>query len=222
MDEPPVEASRPPRYRVRAPRGRRRIWVVRRARAAVRVPGVRVETTGRRTYDERSVTSTPHRRHARTFPSDRTPNGIVPIPLAPAHAVTRTALRAGPPARVVGARAVPCGAGITSGPNARVACVIARRGRKSQQSHLTSAPPARSGPVRSDGRHTTTSWFNTAPCTAPAPTPPKETQPHSRAYPHTGQSSIPSHLTNAGRGHGHCLTALALPGTSRCAVALKN
>ena len=121
MDEPPVEASRPPRYRVRAPvetalppaapryrvrapRGRRRIWVVRRARAAVRVPGVRVETTGRRTYDERSVTSTPHRRHARTFPSDRTPNGIVPIPLAPAHAVTRTALRAGPPARVVGAR----------------------------------------------------------------------------------------------------------------------
>lgn len=55
-------------------------------------------------YDERSVTSTPHRRHARTFPSDRTPNGIVPIPLAPAHAVTRTALRAGPPARVVGAR----------------------------------------------------------------------------------------------------------------------
>jgi len=104
VDEPPVEASRPPRYRVRAPRGRRRIWVVRRARAAVRVPGVRVETTGRRTYDERSVTSTPHRRHARTFPSDRTPNGIVPIPLAPAHAVTRTALRAGPPARVVGAR----------------------------------------------------------------------------------------------------------------------
>ena len=173
-------AARPPRYRVRAPRGRRRIWVVRRARAAVRVPGVRVETTGRRTYDERSVTSTPHRRHARTFPSDRTPNGIVPIPLAPAHAVTRTALRAGPPARVVGARGSVGDAKITSGPNARASRALSRVEGARVSNHISQALRRRgldpSGPMEDTRRR----HGSTQPHAPPRPRPRRKRHNHTR------------------------------------------
>lgn len=143
-------------------------------------PGVRVETTGRRTYDDAiAVTSTPHRRHARTFPSDRTPNGIVPIPLAPAHAVTRTALRAGPPARVVGARGVRAGR-ITTVDQTRASRALSRVEGARVSNHISQALRRRgldpSGPMEDTRRR----HGSTQPHAPPRPRPRRKRHNHTR------------------------------------------
>lgn len=134
---------------------------------------------GRTMNDRYTVTSTPHRRHARTFPSDRTPNGIVPIPLAPAHAVTRTALRAGPPARVVGARGVRAGR-ITTVDQTRASRALSRVEGARVSNHISQALRRRgldpSGPMEDTRRR----HGSTQPHAPPRPRPRRKRHNHTR------------------------------------------